>query len=233
VAIAGRVDGEALPSTSDALSEDAQGDGDAFLAVFDGMGTELRFSSFVGGTEVDSATDLAHGRDGEIYIIGDTSSTDFPLAEDELVGQGNGFAMLFAGPNTLGPVPEVHLNGEVGFLVLRLGEPFSVDVSLLPRDAAGTEADWWVAANTPSGWYSYRGELAAWVSVGDSHLNLVPTFQQRPLENLAPLRVKTAEGGGLLGPGRYGVYFGVDTLPNGVIDMDHIAFTRAIVEIEE
>jgi hypothetical protein len=135
---------------------------------------------------------------------------------------------MLAGTGALGALPKVEVNGGPGPLSLQLGEQVTVDISLLPRDAVGADADWWVAANTPFGWYSYSDELKKWVSVGQSHLNLIPTFQ-RPLEELLPQQVISTSG---LGLGRYGVYFGIDLMPNGVLDMGHLSHTRAIVEIE-
>ena len=229
VAITGRVDGNAVPTTGDALFNASQGDGDVFVAVFDGAGSTLDFAGYIGGESEDYGTAVAHGPDGELYVIGQTASADFPLTSGATPEQDSGFALLLAEPGTLGALPRVWVNGGPGPLSVTLGEQVVVDISLLPRDAVGTDADWWVAANTPYGWYSYSDELKQWVHVGQSHLDLIPTFQ-RPLEELLPQQVISTSG---LDAGRYGVYFGVDLLQNGTLDMDHLVHRRGVVEIED
>ncbi len=45
----------------------------------------LGFATYLGGSLIDEATDVAVGSDGAVYTIGSTTSADFPLTE----GQGN------------------------------------------------------------------------------------------------------------------------------------------------
>jgi len=56
-----------------------KGYGDAFLTRLSAPGTQLVFSSFLGGTSSDAAKQVVLGTDGTIYLAGVTSSKDFPL----------------------------------------------------------------------------------------------------------------------------------------------------------
>ena len=51
---------------------------EAFVTVLSASGSSLVNSTFLGGSNQESGTDLALGSAGMIYVIGDTSSTDFP-----------------------------------------------------------------------------------------------------------------------------------------------------------
>jgi hypothetical protein len=52
---------------------------DAFVARFDALGT-LEFSTYLGGTGNDIGLDIAVDRVGNVYVVGETSSPNFPLA---------------------------------------------------------------------------------------------------------------------------------------------------------
>jgi Beta-propeller repeat. len=44
-------------------------------------GSEVLFSTFLGGTKDDMATDIALDQDNNIYITGKTDSIDFPMID--------------------------------------------------------------------------------------------------------------------------------------------------------
>jgi hypothetical protein len=52
--------------------------GDGFVARFNATGTDLIFSTFLGGSLADRATGLALDRTGAVYVTGWTISSDFP-----------------------------------------------------------------------------------------------------------------------------------------------------------
>ena len=56
------------------------GNGDAFVSQFDSTGTQLVFSTYVGGALGDQASGVAVDSGGNIFVAGFTSSTDFPTA---------------------------------------------------------------------------------------------------------------------------------------------------------
>jgi Beta-propeller repeat/HYDIN/CFA65/VesB-like, Ig-like domain len=52
---------------------------DAIVSEFDPTGSTLLFSTYLGGTGDESANDLALDSTGNVYVAGDTFSTDFPI----------------------------------------------------------------------------------------------------------------------------------------------------------
>ncbi len=53
--------------------------GDAFVAELDPNGSNLVFSTFLGGSELDSGNAIALDLSGNIYVAGSTASTNFPI----------------------------------------------------------------------------------------------------------------------------------------------------------
>ena len=66
------------------------GQTDAFLAKLSPDGSELIFSTYLGGDLPDEGRAIGFGPDGEIVITGTTSSTDFPFT-DGASSRGSGF----------------------------------------------------------------------------------------------------------------------------------------------
>jgi hypothetical protein len=58
-------------------------------------GTSVVFSLYLGGTGVDRGRDIAIGDDGNIYIIGETTSLDFPVLASAPQSQNNGGTDVF------------------------------------------------------------------------------------------------------------------------------------------
>jgi uncharacterized protein (TIGR03437 family) len=56
------------------------GQGDGFLAKLNGTGSALLYATFLGGKGLDGGTDLALDSSGNVYVTGNTSSSDFPLS---------------------------------------------------------------------------------------------------------------------------------------------------------
>lgn len=53
---------------------------DAFIARLNASGTELEYSTFLGGSGGDSAQGIAVDDTGYVYVVGNTASTNFPTA---------------------------------------------------------------------------------------------------------------------------------------------------------
>ncbi len=51
-------------------------------------------------------------------------------------------------------------------------------VVLDPGSSLGEDCDWWVAADTPFGWYYFDVFTMNWVYAGDSYTDLSPTYQR-------------------------------------------------------
>jgi uncharacterized repeat protein (TIGR01451 family) len=72
--------GAALPSlpTVNALQSSSKGFLDAFVSKFDPTGTKLRYSTYLGGSLDDQGRDIAVDNAGNAYVVGISSSSDFP-----------------------------------------------------------------------------------------------------------------------------------------------------------
>ena len=82
------------------------GDADVFISELNSGGSALVFSTYLGGTARDRAFGLALDSSGNIYVAGDTQSTDFPTTsgvfQSVYAGNGDAFATkLNAGGKTL------------------------------------------------------------------------------------------------------------------------------------
>jgi fibronectin type 3 domain-containing protein len=66
---------------------------DAFIAKFDPTGSDLLACTFVGGDGSDEAHELAVDSEGNVYMTGSTTSTDFPTTPDALNSSG-GFYLV-------------------------------------------------------------------------------------------------------------------------------------------
>lgn len=71
------------------------GDFDAFIARLSPSGTQLLFSSFLGGNDFDNALGVALDSRGQVYLTGLTASTDFPITADALQKTNSGIADAF------------------------------------------------------------------------------------------------------------------------------------------
>ncbi len=80
-----------------ALQAGPAGDADAFISKFDSSGARLLFSTYLGGQGHEAGNAVAVDGAQNIYIIGDTSSTHFPLAHPLQGGKPNaaGFPRVF------------------------------------------------------------------------------------------------------------------------------------------
>ncbi len=65
-------------------------DGDAFVAEFDNSGQTLKYCTYLGGNDDDSAYGLAVDSAGEAYVAGATRSTNFPVKNAIVNGSYSG-----------------------------------------------------------------------------------------------------------------------------------------------
>jgi len=68
------------PDDSNRLFAGSQSEGNAFVAKLNSDGTDLIFSTFLGGLGADEITGVAVDDQGAIYVVGETGSSDFPVA---------------------------------------------------------------------------------------------------------------------------------------------------------
>ena len=53
------------------------------------------------------------------------------------------------------PLPEIYANGSGGTVNINEGDPLAIAIGLSSNNYTGTNADWWIVVNTPSGWQYY------------------------------------------------------------------------------
>lgn len=173
----------------------------------------------------------------------DTASSliiGFQLGAIPDIGIAHGGANLSIMPNDISgftvtrnpqpPMPDIKINGSDELTTLPEGGSGVITVSLAPgfMDQMCTSADWWVALASPTGWRYYELATGAWVSVGASPFDLVPTYQGSLFDLPSYEIANTAS----LNPGRYTVYFAIDTEMNGVLDLEHMYFDLVEIDIQ-
>jgi hypothetical protein len=85
-----------------------RGNGDAFVAKINSAGTQLLYSTYIGGSGSDTATALAVSA-GSVFITGNTNSVDFPTKAP--VSTANPFQMNYGGGSTDAFVTQLDATG--------------------------------------------------------------------------------------------------------------------------
>ena len=79
-----------LPDDRRRLSADRRGAYDVFVTKLNAAGTALVYSTFLGGTQVDNGERIAVDAGGNAYVVGFTSSADFPTTAGAFDTTANG-----------------------------------------------------------------------------------------------------------------------------------------------
>ncbi|HKQ73839.1 MAG TPA: SBBP repeat-containing protein [Blastocatellia bacterium] len=90
---------------SSALQPTIAGNSDAFVTKLNPQGSALTFSTYVGGSGLDVAYDVAVGSTGDVYITGHTFSTNYPITSNALQDTSRGNADAF--------VTQINASGDV------------------------------------------------------------------------------------------------------------------------
>jgi hypothetical protein len=69
--------------------------GNAFVSKLDPTGSQLEFSTYLGGTGGDAGNAIALGSDGKVYVAGVTGSVDFPTVQPFQAKNLGGFSDCF------------------------------------------------------------------------------------------------------------------------------------------
>jgi hypothetical protein len=99
IILVGQSESQDLPVTAGALQTRHGGGGsDGWLAILDAQATKLLYGTYVGGSGGDMIRSVALGPEGELYLVGHTSSRDFPVSTDAAQtnyggGTGDAFVM--------------------------------------------------------------------------------------------------------------------------------------------
>ena len=84
VYVTGTANSPLFPTTAGALDRTHAGTSDVFVAKLDPTGSQLLYSTFLGGTGSEEAGGLAVHPDGDAYVAGRTKSTNFPTTPGAL-----------------------------------------------------------------------------------------------------------------------------------------------------
>ncbi|MHC4681456.1 MAG: SBBP repeat-containing protein [Planctomycetota bacterium] len=100
ILVVGHTTSSDFPITSDALQTAYRGgkgvrDGDGLLAVLSPDGSKLVYATFLGGSGDDLIRSVAIGPNREVYLVGSTSSRDFPATSNAVQPQLAGSADAF------------------------------------------------------------------------------------------------------------------------------------------
>ncbi|MBF0537648.1 MAG: matrixin family metalloprotease [Nitrospirae bacterium] len=121
--------------------------------------------------------------------------------------------------------PLITGNGTDGPLTMKSSDTLNIDVSLDPGSKAGSMAEWWVYALTPFGIYYYLYPNQ-WLPAQYSY-NVRPAYTGN-LFSLQPTRLLSASG---LPTGNYYIYFGVDTINKGILDLSFLIYKVLTVSV--
>jgi putative flippase GtrA len=80
--IAGYTRSPDLPITQSSFQSTVKGGYDIFIAIFNFELSDLIYSSYYGGSDYDAITDVIIDSDGNIILIGNSDSSDFPVTND-------------------------------------------------------------------------------------------------------------------------------------------------------
>ncbi|NUR78493.1 MAG: hypothetical protein HOQ28_19680 [Thermoleophilia bacterium] len=86
-----------FPMSADAADGSFNGVADAFISELNSAGSAVVYSTYLGGAQSDSGTDIARDSVGNVYITGRTFSMDFPATTGAFDTVWNGDPLIFWG----------------------------------------------------------------------------------------------------------------------------------------
>ena len=81
VYITGSTGSDDFPTTQDCYDPTHNGGRDLFITKFNSDASDIHYSTYVGGSDGDHGIKIAIDEDGSSYVVGDTSSIDFPTTD--------------------------------------------------------------------------------------------------------------------------------------------------------
>jgi uncharacterized repeat protein (TIGR01451 family) len=118
--VAGVTDSSNFPTRNPIQTDPGDSNGDAFVLKLAMSGSELQFSTYLGGAWTDAADSVAVGADGRIYVAGYTSSLDFPTLNPVSVDTDENYYDGFLsclGPTGSSLVYSTYFGGELDDLI--------------------------------------------------------------------------------------------------------------------
>lgn len=108
--ISGDTGTDTFPTTPDAFNESFSGIRDAFLLSLAPNGTDLYYSTFLGGSDTEVFSSLALGPSGRVWVVGVTQSTNFPTTENAFNRSASGLNDLFVTSFIVHSAPDPPVN---------------------------------------------------------------------------------------------------------------------------
>ena len=199
------------PTTSGAYDTTHNGDTDCFLTKINSAGSNLSYSTLLGGNNSDVGYGIALDRPGHAYVTGETYSANFPTTtgayDDTLSGAADGFLARLSAPGSVLDY-STYLGGssdEIGYGVTMdnarrayvVGETYSAD---FPVTSAALDTN-----------YSDGEAFVAKLSVGDTTTPEAIDDLSIALESPPPLkgsniRLRWSEPFSVLAVSRYVIY---------------------------
>jgi hypothetical protein len=166
--ITGNTASPAFPTTAGAYDRTYNGgQGDTFVAAFRADGSQLLYSTFLGGADTDDGRAIAVDEVGDIWVAGNARSANFPVSADAFDATWNGdldtFVVKLSGTGTtlrystlLGGTAFDSVNGlqPAGSEVILVGTTGSADFPVTPGafdTTLGGTRDAFVARLNPAG----------------------------------------------------------------------------------
>ena len=114
--VVGSTSSSNFPTTANPIQSTYLGNGDAFLAKLDPTGSALVYSTYLGGSNADTAQGVAVDSDGNAFVTGSTESTDFPTAAPLQIGNDGSSDAFVAKVNPSGTalIYSTYLGGSGG-----------------------------------------------------------------------------------------------------------------------
>jgi hypothetical protein len=100
------------------------------------------------------------------------------------------------------------------------GSTLFATVQLDAGDQEGVAAEWWIAVETPMGWYCYE-DPGIWHFSENGMESLMPAYEGALSTMTEPLEVLRISN---LPVGSYRFYFGMDTVSDGFMDLNTMAY---------
>lgn len=169
-----------FPTTANALNTTHNGLGDIYIAQMAADGSQLLYSTLLGGTGDDAAWALALDAVGNVWVTGYTSSGDFPTTGNALNSSSNGGQDAF--------LALLKADGSSLLYSTFLGGSGEEDVRSLALDSAGNV---WFTGRTYSGNFPTTPD-----AVNDSLDGAPDAFIARLAANGSTLLYSTYLGGG-------------------------------------
>ena len=190
---------------------------DSFIFKLDKNGN-LLWNTFLGSSFVDIGYSITLDNVGNIYVSGESSDT-WGTPINSHTGSYDAFVVKIT---PIPPVPDIQANGSDGPIIITQSDTLQVTVAL---DSKGNtdNADWWLLANTPFGWYYYDYSTKKW-KPGKN------VTRQGRLMDLNPKTVLNTSG---LKTGTYTFYFGVDMNMDGNLTKSELYYDQVKVTVTQ